>query len=68
MTEGIKEILDRIKDINNYDTTTTYEDNKITTEYDMYISKEDVDKLLDYITNLQQENERKRRNYIVKSK
>lgn len=54
MSEEIKEILDRIKDINNYDSTTTYEDNKITEQYDMYISKEDVDKLLDYITNLQQ--------------
>ena len=60
MNNEIKEILDKLNNINNYDYSETCDNknNVIEKEYDIYLSKKETDLLLDYITNLQQENER----------
>lgn len=58
MTNEIKEILYKLKNIHNFDYSETCdnENNIIEKEYDIYLSKKDTDLLLDYITNLQEEN------------
>ena len=53
MNEEIKEILDFLKDENEY----YKEEEQVVVNYgDLIVEKEDIDKLLNYITNLQQEN------------
>ena len=58
MKEEIKEILNYLKDENEYYNETE----QVTIDYgEIILEKEDVDKLLDYITNLQEENKRLRK-------
>lgn len=64
MNEEIKEILEYLKNINNYDYSEICdnENNVIEKDYDIYLSKNKIDVLLDCITNLQKEN-----NHLSKS-
>lgn len=55
MNEEIKEILDYLKDENEY---YDEEEQVIVNDGELIVEKEDIDKLLNYITNLQEENEK----------
>lgn len=56
MNEEIKEILDYLRDENEY----YNEEEQVIVNYgELIVEKEDIDKLLNYITNLQEENEHK---------
>ena len=70
INKEIKEILDKLKDINNYDISTKCDEkgNELKKEYDIYLSKKEVDKILDYITNLEQKYERMKENAKILSK
>lgn len=61
MNKEIKEILDYLKDENEY----YNEEEQVTLNYgELVVEKEDIDKLLNYITNLQEENQKLKSNQV----
>ena len=63
MSDEVKEILDYLKDDNYFTESSEYE----VSSYDLFksLNRVQTDKLLDYITNLQEENERLKENKLT---